>query len=287
MTVRTLKSGTYYDDAFAGLGIRVGKRAKTFFHVKNGKRTTLGQYPKLSLTDARKKALDVTDEEPDNAITVAEAVTIFLSMLQVKPRTHYDYTRLLNRHLVPKLGKRDIDTITGRDIIGITDRLIKTPSECRHAHVAMKVFFNWARQRTYVALSPMAVLDAPTKHRTRERRLTDDELKAVWRASDHVSTFGRLIKLCFLTAARRSEIPAPKTVAENMVIFRDTKNGKDHHLPITPYMHALFAADDFTNYGWSKNKAQLDTLSGVTGYMLHDIRRTTASNWRASMSIRS
>ena len=199
-------------------------------------------------------------------------------MLQVKPRTLYDYTRLLNRHLVPKLGKRKSDTITGRDIIAVTDSIIRTPSECRHAHVAMKVFFNWARKRTYIALSPMGVVDPPTKHKSRNRHLTDEELRAVWRASDQLGIFGRLIKLRFLTAARRCEIPAAKKLSDQMVIFLNTKNGKDHHLPITPYMRSLFGDDDFVNHGWSKHKIQPDKISGVTDCVLHDIRRTNASN---------
>ena len=278
VTVANLKQGEWRDAAFPAFGLRVGKHARTFIVNHNKSRKRLGRYPKLSLSEARKKALTVADEQASATITVAEAVTIFLSMLQVKPRTRYDYTRLLNRHLVPALGKRDIHTVTGRHIIAITDKIFRTPSECRHAHVAMNAFFNWARKRTYIATSPMAVLDPPTKHRRRERILTDDELIAVWRASDQLGVFGRLIKLCFLTAARRSEIPAEKKLSDRMVIFLNTKNGKDHHLPITPYMRSLFGDNDFINHGWSKNKIQLDKISGVSGYVLHDIRRTTASN---------
>jgi len=33
--------------------------------------------------------------------------------------------------------------------------------------------------------------------------------------------------------------------------------------------------------GWSKSKVALDKLSGVTGWTLHDIRRTVASNLAA------
>lgn len=74
-----------------------------------------------------------------------------------------------------------------------------------------------------------------------------------------------------------------------------TKNGREHTFPITAISAALLEAaiptsgtctllfparGQTTNpfNGWSKSKSALDKLSGVTGWTLHDLRRTYATN---------
>jgi hypothetical protein len=54
------KQQRFLDSALPGFGILVGKRRKTFFLVTDSKRRTfqtLGQYPAISLQEARRSAL--------------------------------------------------------------------------------------------------------------------------------------------------------------------------------------------------------------------------------------
>ena len=77
-----------------------------------------------------------------------------------------------------------------------------------------------------------------------------------------------------------------------------TKNGREHTFPIGPSCLSLLngllptkqgylfpartSSPSATHFnGWSKSKAALDKLSGVKGYVLHDLRRTFASNLAA------
>lgn len=279
VSIANLKTEGYYWDKVPGFGVRVGKRRKAFIVVRGGRRTTLGVYPHLSLADARQLALTqlyTVNSIKTKALPVRTAVEAYLAQLRLKARTILDYRRFLTLYLLPKLGTKDIAKVTSGDIIPITDELLDTPSECRHTHAAMQTFFNWCTPR-YIKISPMAGLKSPTKAKHRSRTLTDDELKRVWHASLQLGNYGIVIRGIILLAARRSEIPGPRTLEEKHIIFHDPKNRKDHALPITPYMHDLLKQVQPTN-GWSKNKKRLDKLSGVIGFVHHDLRRTTSSN---------
>ena len=50
-------SGSYYDATTPAFGLRVGKNRKTWFVVRGRERlrTNVGQYPAISLADARKE----------------------------------------------------------------------------------------------------------------------------------------------------------------------------------------------------------------------------------------
>jgi integrase len=278
VAISNLKTVGAYYDKLPGFGIRIGKNRKSFFVVRNGRRQTLGIYPHLSLSDARRLAtLTLYGSKAVSAsLKCSEAIKQYLDQLQVKERTKADYARLLDLHLKPKLGNKDISKITTNDVLGIIDKLIDTPAECYHAFAALKTFFNWCVPR-YLPQSPMAGLKCPTKPNERDRILTDDELKAVWNASHKLGNYGNIIQIIILLALRKVETLTPRSLNQTTVTLLDTKSGVSHVLPITPLMHKLFSEIEYSN-GWSKNKARLDKLSKIAGYTHHDLRRTTASN---------
>jgi len=70
---------------------------------------------------------------------------------------------------------------------------------------------NWHVSRSDDFLSPIVrgMERVKPKERARERTLTDDELRAVWRAAEaSAGPFGRLVRFILLTAARRTEAAA-------------------------------------------------------------------------------
>lgn len=278
LSIANLKTEGYFWDRLPGFGIRVGKHRKTFIVVRRGRRTTLGVYPHLSLADARRLASDslYSTNSGKKTTTCEKALETYLAQLQLKERTIEDFTRLLNIHMLPAIGGKQLGKITAQDILAITDDLLDRPSECRHAHAAIQTFFGWCVPR-FISQSPMHGLKCPTSANHRTRVLADAELKTVWKAAQQLDNYGIVVQLCILLATRKCEPTGKLTLAETTVTFHDTKNGQDHTLPITPYMHALLSKVRYTN-GWSKNKARLDALAKVTGFTHHDLRRTTATN---------
>jgi len=132
---------------------------------------------------------------------------------------------------------------------------------------------------------------------SRSRVLTDDELRRVWVAIDECGTFGAIVKLLILTGQRRGETAALQSSwikIDAITLPKEiTKNGREHTFPIGTMAASLLAERSTsgglflarwrqTNFsGWSKSKAALDKLSGVSGWTLHDLRRTFATNLAA------
>ena len=79
------------------------------------------------------------------------------------------------------------------------------PSPRRKARTRLSHFFGWTMDRNaLVTVNPAAGIAAEGSA-SRERALTDDELRAVWLACDAMGNFGALVRTLILTLARRSE----------------------------------------------------------------------------------
>jgi integrase len=127
------------------------------------------------------------------------------------------------------------------------------------------------------------------KELARERVLTDDELRAIWKATGD-DAFGSLVRFLLLTAARRSEaaempwgeldgttwtLPAPRNKVK-VELLRPLSNAA---MAILPPKHGayVFGVDGEPITGFSSRKQYLDKVSGVSGWRLHDLRRTSRS----------
>ena len=234
-------------------------------------------------------------------------VTQFLLHQQraTKPRTAHEYSRLLYTHLLPKYATCTLDKISTADILEITDNLLDKPAEAIHAHVfrlanptghnthaAMKRLFNWAVQRRLITASPLAGLPLPAKPSDRDRVLSSDELVRVYRAAQKMAyPFGYIVLIAIHTLMRRSEVAALKWnyITDDFITLpaEITKNGRAHAIPnliganlnlIPRTSEYLFPSGATTPFSaWSKNKKKLDKLSGVTDWVIHDLRRTGRS----------
>jgi integrase len=166
----------------------------------------------------------------------------------------------------------------------------------------LRKMLSWAVERGIITASPAAGVGAPGGEETRDRVLAPGELAAVWRACDALGwPFGPLVQLLIVTAQRRDEMAHmawPDLDLERRLWTLPralTKADRVHEVPLaalaleiiqsTPKIGAdglLFPANRHGGparpvSGFSKAKARLDRLSGVTGWRLHDLRRTAAS----------
>jgi integrase len=279
--LRNLKTeGYHWDDKLPGFGVRVGKRTKTFICVRKGVRTSIGHFPHISLLEARKEALHhLHDPKPkQSSFILSEMIASYLSAIQVRPNTHRQYKLFLGK-LERHYGAKPLDAITPR----MCAEVIESP----HMHLAVKIFFNWCKGQALLTVSPMENVKAIGKFQERSRVLTDEELKKVWIASEQLGRYGCIVRLCILTAQRRGEISQIKSewLKENCLIIpaHVAKNGKEHTIPIThtsQTFSASLAQQSPTSAfnGWAFAKKNLDKLSGVNDWTIHDLRRTTATN---------
>jgi integrase len=110
--------------------------------------------------------------------------------------------------------------------------------------------------------------------------LSVEELRAIWRATDD-SAFGTIVRLLILTAQRRGEVSGMcrEEIKDGIwtIPAARSKNGKAHCVPLADTAQRLASRAPFPAQNWSGCKTALDAASGVTGWTLHDLRRTAAT----------
>jgi integrase len=139
----------------------------------------------------------------------------------------------------------------------------------------------------------MEYFDPPVRMMSRERVLTDDELRRIYRAADDGSTFGKIVRLLILTGQRRSQIARlrPEFIDETNVLItwpaEEMKGHRRHSMPLAPMAADLLSARLETGYlfpargkdtafnGFSKAKIDFDKrITTAEPWVLHDLRRT-------------
>ena len=296
--------GTYYDQLTPAFGLRVGKRRKTWLIIRGRERirTNIGQYPSLSLADARKEAKRLLTEPVTKVsrVTVQLAYDAFKSqhIATKKARTQADYTRMLERYFVPVLGKKKLGVLAYEDFTAITDKLADAPSEQAHALAVARTFLKWCVKppRRYIQHSPLEGIKV-INGKPRKRVLTEDELLQVWQSAERTGyPYGTIVQLLILTGQRRGETANLRwpwiDEKARTITLPDwvTKNGRTHVIPYGDMVASLLeaiprrnstdllfpstAGEDRPISGWSKYKLELDDGLEVKHYVLHDLRRT-------------
>jgi len=165
-----------------------------------------------------------------------------------------------------------------------------------HTLAYVRKVMNWHASRSDEFRSPIVRGMARTsgKERARARILTDDELRAVWKAAEATAgPFGAFIKFLLLTGARRHEasnatwdelkggvwlLPAARNKVKQD-LARPLSSAAQNLVGGLPkigrYVFTFGGVKPLS--GFAKPKARLDAASGAKGWILHDLRRTARS----------
>jgi integrase len=191
-----------------------------------------------------------------------------------------------------------VGEVRKRDVIALLDRVRErgSPIMANRVLATIRKFFNWCIGRGILESSPCTGITAPAREQARHRVLSDEELALVLNAARQIGfPFGSIVQVLALTGQRRDEVG--RMTWEHLDLRRQVwvipaehaKNGKPHlvHLshPVAGLLetvpHAgelVFSGDGSRMFqGYSKAKARLDRLSGVSDWTLHDLRRTVVS----------
>jgi integrase len=263
---------------------------------------TIGPYPAFGLKQARDSAgvilravAEGRQPEQRQAGSVENTVAQFLDR-HCKSYRQYSRTetaRLLRRHVVTHLGRRRFDEITRADIRTMLAR-IAAPSEANRAHSVVRKLFNWSVENDLITTSPVAGIKPPHVETSRDRVLTDDELRSVWQAADKIGfPFGPIVQLLILTGQRRGEVTGmqwDELQAGLWMLPRErVKNDRRHDVPLSRQALAIierlprisdryvFSVNGNKPFNGFKAKERLDKLASIAPWTLHDLRRTAAS----------
>ena len=279
--------------------------AVRYRHGGRSHKHTVGPYPAFDLKQARDAAAKVLravaegrHPEQRQSGSVEDAVAQFLERhgKNYRPKPRSEAERLLRLHVVGNWGRRKLEEITRADVRAMVAR-IEAPIAANRVHSIVRKLFNWAVENDLIVNSPVAGLKAPHAETSRDRVLTDDELRRVWQAAERLGPLnGAVVRLLVLTGQRRNEVAHMQWGELDLekrlwTLPRErVKNDRRHEVPLSSQAVATIQAlprisDRFvfsTNAespvnDFGKNKGRLDELSGVSDWVLHDLRRTVAS----------
>ena len=300
--------------AYPGLDLAKARdRGRSALHL-----VAIGRDPGAEKVEARKKP--ATDRQPDVEL-VSGAIDSFIAR-HIKPktsrRTAEEAERTFKLHVRPYWSSRRIDDIRRRDVVRLLDRIIDNghPAAANRALAVLSKFFSWCVERSILDASPCIGVRRPAESVSRDRVLTDDELRRVWLASARIGLFGHFVRLLITTAQRRDEVA--KMVRPELdltaglwtIAAARTKNGYPQPVPLsimsTAVLTAMPAIGSKAEYiftsdgeralgGYSDGKEKLDreilTLAreeaaergddpkdvAIAPWRLHDLRRTAAT----------
>lgn len=232
--VERLKSGDVLrDNELVGFGVRVRGSSRSYFiHKKvRGQEqwVTIGRHGSPWTADtARKRASDLLVEmagggdpverlrRERDALTFEEAQKLFMEQHgpKLKPRTRTEYQRLLDKVIVPRLGKRQLHKITRADVAQFHAELASVPGRANFVLSVLSKLFSWA-QDTGVDEREVNPCLRVSKYRLskRERYLTRKEYALIAATVTALEGEGKItassafaIRLLMLTGARLNEI---------------------------------------------------------------------------------
>lgn len=272
--------------------------------------------PGLDLTEARRAALLAKSEIVDGADpakakrekATASIVKTFAMVRDLfieryaKPRNRsWKQTEQTLKTYAADWDDRPITEIAKRDVIEVLDGImIRGKGYAANRFLAaVRKLFGWAVERDLIETSPCFGLKAPAVEKSRDRVLTEGELVAIWNACDQVGTVGAIVRLLILTVQRKEEVAGMRRSdvdreAKVWSLSRaDTKADRATDVPLSNEALSLIdtlplisrcdyvfpQARDITSHTTisGKNKEDLDRLSGVTDWRIHDLRRTATT----------
>jgi integrase len=289
-----IRLGEFYDEVTSGLVLRVTRGAKSwsFFYTTPATgtraRVGLGHYPQTSLAAARARAIEAAElvengEDPRaafaararSAATIAHLVESYLALhvrarkrrrgskIERELRSASKIERRLRKNVLPVIGDVRLADLHRRDITRVTDALLRrgSPSEANHVFWDLRTMFRWAVKRGDLDHSPTGDMDKPGDVVTRDRVLTDHEIRALWNGLPEWlvgsrtcarAQCARILRLCLVTGQRLGEVAGMRRTELDLQrrLWRlppeRVKNNTAHSVPLSDLALTLIgeALDD-------------------------------------------
>ena len=212
----------------------------------------------------------------------------------LKPRSFEEVERYLGKHCAPlhRLRLGDIDRRAIAVLLGQIEQA-SGPVARNRTRSALSDVFAWCITEGLLDANPVQGTAKANEGGSRERVLSQDELRALWHNLGD-GTLPDIVRLLLLTGARRNEIGLLRwgevDLARRVIALPPvrTKSGREHILPLSAQALAILARQPrrnstefvFNDQGfrdWSRGKSALDQRLGIAPWRLHDLRRTCAT----------
>lgn len=322
----------YYDTTLPGFGVRVTRAGRKTFILRyrnasgRPRKYTIGTYRALSLADARQRAREVLGdvargEDPASERRARRAARTFGELAELYMEKHakrrkrswrYD-RRMLDKDLLPAWGPIKAGEITRSDVDDLLDAIVDrgSPYAANRVRALASKVFSFGIHRGVLETNPVRDVALPAAPRSRQRVLTEDEIRTLWLAVDdekpHPETgkshrltsplMAAHFRLRLVTAQRGVEVLSMRWEdldGEWWIIPADVaKNGLAHRVPLSDQARAeiedLKAATGGGTWVFpsAKGDGHLAWVGKAAGelrervgfdWIPHDLRRTAATH---------
>ena len=325
-----------WDSELRGFGCRVYPSGRRVYFVQyrlpsgRQRRLRLGLHGALTPDQARKQAIEALSrvakgEDPAldqerlrTALRFRDLAAKFMEDLEVRggrPSTRAEWSRILERHVLPKIGTRSIEAIDSEAIEHLHRSLSETPTTANRVLSVISTIFNFAERKRLLPLgsNPCRLVER-FRETGRGRALTGEELERLGVALDQAERDNTehpsallAIRLALFTGMRRSELlgapfRARRTAwtglkweyvdLENRAIrLPEDKSGGGRTVHLSTAACALLAQaprrEDNSYVLWGENgqpfvgidrpRRRLFKMAGIEGANFHSLRHTFGS----------
>jgi integrase len=218
-----------------------------------------------------------------------------------KPELKGRYFDEIERHLMnhaSSLHKLPLKSVTQLNIANLLNKIEaeRGPVAPNRTRASLSQFFSWVLSEGIDLPKGNPVTHTRKRaERSRDRVLTDDELRRIWNACNPTECYGAIVRLLILTGQRRDEIASLRCaeVEDGQINLPKarTKNKRPHIVPLSDVAkeildrfprkdrETVFGETGMTGYGaLSQSKKKLDERIGkIEPWTLHDVRRTAVT----------
>jgi len=273
-------------DAQRGLLISVlpsGRKQFCVRYVFAGKhrRLILGDFPAVTLSRARELAEEARTNIRHGHDPAAELRLLKAARVDTVEALAEDYLkrharrfkrsadtdeRILNADILPVWSSKSVTELKRRDVRALLERIVDrgSPIMANRVLALVRKMLNFAVDHDWIEANPAARISKPAREISRERVLTDDELRRLWRLLSHHPTaeeraapgrkrskgeaedpmcpisppLAACMKVRLLTAQRGGEVCKMRWRDVDLVSGwwtipgTDTKNGEAHRVPL-------------------------------------------------------
>ena len=277
----------WYDIGFATLVEARAEAAKRRSEVRQGKDP-----------QAERKALRLAD-------TFAELAERYVVYANKKNKSWRQGEYLICKYLLPRLGKLKAANVTYADVNRLFDGIDK-PVLANQVLATASAIFSWAVKHREITLNPCVGIDR-NKTKSRERILSDSEVKLFWDAFDDAGLVtSSALKTVLLTGQRPGEISHMRRehIRDNWwempgdpvpeLGWPGTKNAQSHRVwlsePVQQIIAELEGENSSEGFVFATERGgALNTMAGAMRSICtalemrskvtpHDLRRTFSSS---------